>query len=144
MAVLTGVFWAIWVYLALPLISVLLWLFGARRFVQNVGRESIEQLRDAMIAYSSVLLVIVGLLAAWILWNVLRYGGTNDRRNEKLPEAPDEDLFRAFRVAPGLVDRLRGAHRARLDLDAAGDVMILAESGVSEDRRSEMAGIAGG
>jgi poly-beta-1,6-N-acetyl-D-glucosamine biosynthesis protein PgaD len=140
---LTGAFWAIWVYLALPLLSVLLWIFGARRFVQHVGHGSVEQFRDASITYSSVLLVMVGLLAAWILWNVLRYGGSRDRRTEKVREAPDEDLQRAFRIAPDVLDRLRGAHRARLDLDADGGVMILASSGVSESRRSAMAGIAG-
>jgi poly-beta-1,6-N-acetyl-D-glucosamine biosynthesis protein PgaD len=144
MAMFTGVFWAIWVYLALPLLSVLLWFFGARRFVQNVGRGSIEQLRAASITYSSVLLVMVGMLAAWILWNVLRYGGANDRRTEKLREAPDEDLHRAFRIAPGVLDRLRGAHRARLDLDATGAVMVLASSSVSGSRRPAIAGIAGG
>jgi poly-beta-1,6-N-acetyl-D-glucosamine biosynthesis protein PgaD len=142
-AMLTGVFWAIWVYLALPLLSVLLWIFGARRFVQHVGRGSVEQFRDASITYSSVLLVMVGLLAAWILWNVLRYGGSKDRRTEKVREAPDEDLQRAFRIAPGVLDRLRGAHRARLDLDADGGVMILASSSVSGSRRSAIAGIAG-
>jgi poly-beta-1,6-N-acetyl-D-glucosamine biosynthesis protein PgaD len=80
LSALTVLFWGVWLYLVLPLVSLLLWAFGVRFVIREIAAGGYEGLRSSLVAYSSVLLGLVGLLALWIVWNVTRYGGDKDRR----------------------------------------------------------------
>jgi poly-beta-1,6-N-acetyl-D-glucosamine biosynthesis protein PgaD len=124
-SVLTLAFWAVWLYLVLPLISLLLWAFGVRFFAQEIAAGGYEGLRAALIAYSSVLLALIGLLALWIAWNVVRYGGSSDRRTVKSTAVSDPEVQTAFRLDVGLLDVLRGERLMRVDLDGDGCVVMI-------------------
>jgi poly-beta-1,6-N-acetyl-D-glucosamine biosynthesis protein PgaD len=124
--VLTLLFWMVWVYLVLPLVSLLLWFFGVRLVVQQIVAGGYEGLRASLAAYSLVLLVLVGLLALWIAWNVVRYGGDNDRRTVRRAEVTDEEVQKAFRLDHSLLSVLRGERLVRIDLDGDGVVVMKA------------------
>lgn len=126
LSVLTVLFWGLWLYLVLPLVSLLLWALGLRLFVRELTRGSYEGLLTSLIAYSSVLLVFVGLLALWITWNVARYGGRNDRRSRKREEVTDREIQEAFRLDDSLLSILRDERVVRLDLDPDDCVVITA------------------
>ena len=79
---LTVACWAVWIYLVLPLVSLVLWVAGVQLFVRESAGKSYGVLMRTLLSYSAVLVVLVGLLALWILWNVARYGGKLDRRYE--------------------------------------------------------------
>jgi poly-beta-1,6-N-acetyl-D-glucosamine biosynthesis protein PgaD len=123
LSVLTLAFWAVWLYLVLPLVSLLLWVFGVRFFTQEIAAGGYEGLRAALIAYSSILLALIGLLALWIAWNVVRYGGSNDRRTVKSAAVTDPEIQTAFRLDDGLLTALRGERLVRVDLDGDGRVV---------------------
>jgi len=132
-------FWAVWLYLVLPLVSLLLWVFGVRLFLREIAADRFEGLRTSVVAYSSILLVLVGLLALWIAWNVVRYGGSHDRRTVKRAEATDEEVREAFRLDDSLLEVMRVERLVRIDLDDDDCVMMIpaaplpqAESPVSE------------
>jgi len=125
-SLLTVVCWAIWVYLVLPLVSLLLWAFGLRLFISEITKGGYEGLRASLVAYSSVLLVLVGLLALWIAWNVTRYGGSHDRRTVKRAEVSDPEIQRAFRLDDSLLAVLRDERLVRIDLDREDCVVVLA------------------
>lgn len=120
LSVLTVLFWGLWLYLVLPLVSLLLWFFGVRLFIREIAEGGYEGLRSSLVAYSSVLLVLVGLLGFWIAWNVARYGGEKDRRTAKKAEAADAEVRQAFHLDESLLARLRGERLVRLDLDGDG------------------------
>jgi poly-beta-1,6-N-acetyl-D-glucosamine biosynthesis protein PgaD len=126
LSLLTLLFWAVWLYLVLPLVSLLLWAFGVRLFMKELSSGGYEGLRSSLVAYSSILLALVGLLALWIAWNVVRYGGSNDRRTVKRAEATDLEVREAFRLDDGLLARMRGERLVRLDLDGDGRVVVTA------------------
>lgn len=124
LALLTMLFWAVWIYLVLPLLSLLLWALGVRLFMEHIAQGGYEGLRNSLVAYSSVLLVLVGLLALWIAWNVVRYGGGNDRRTVKRAEATDAAIREAFHLDDGLLSKLRRERFLRVDLNGGGVVLM--------------------
>lgn len=122
---LTVGFWALWLYLAMPLVSLLLWAFGVRLFMEELSNGGYEGLRSSLIAYSAVLMVLVGLLALWIAWNVVRYGGSRDRRTAKRVETTDEETLKAFRLDDSLLEAVRSERLVRIDLDRDDCVMLM-------------------
>ena len=121
---LTVLFWGVWVYLVLPLVSLLLWFFGVRFFIRELAEGGYEGLRASLVAYSSVLLVLVGLLALWIVWNVVRYGGSKDRRTAKQDEVDDARVREAFDLDESRLAALRGQRFLRVDLNGGGLVVM--------------------
>jgi poly-beta-1,6-N-acetyl-D-glucosamine biosynthesis protein PgaD len=125
LSVLTLFFWGFWLYLVLPLVSLLLWAFGVRFFFHEMANGGVEGLRASLVAYSSILLVLVGVLALWIAWNVVRYGGSRDRRTAKRPEVTDLEVRQAFHLDDGLLDTMRTGRLVRIDLDAEDCVVMI-------------------
>ena len=119
---LTVVFWAVWVYLILPLVSLVLWAAGVRLFAREIGADGYRGLAQTVIAYSSTLLVLVALLAFWIAWNVARYGGTHDRRRVKAHEIADRAVWERFHLDDALGQSLRQARSVGVDVDETGYV----------------------
>jgi poly-beta-1,6-N-acetyl-D-glucosamine biosynthesis protein PgaD len=135
LSVLTLLFWAVWLYLVLPLVSLLLWVFGVRFFAEKIAEGGYEGLRTSMVAYSSVLLTLIGLLALWITWNVIRYGGSSDRRTVKSAAVTDPEVQAAFHLDDSLLALLRGERLMRVDLDGEGCVVV---TGAAPARREAL------
>lgn len=119
---LTVVFWVLWIYLILPLVSLVLWAAGVRLFAREMGADGYRGLAQTLIAYSSTLLVLVALLAFWIAWNVARYGGTHDRRRVKAREIADRAVWERFHLDEALGQSLRQARSVGVDVDETGFV----------------------
>lgn len=127
LALLTVLFWGVWLYLVLPLVSLLLWAFGVRFLVEQISRGGYEGLLGSLINYGVVLLVLVSLLASWITWNVVRYGGSHDRRTVKRVEVPDWVVRGKFRIDDSLLSVLRAERLVRVDF-AGEDVVLIADA----------------
>jgi poly-beta-1,6-N-acetyl-D-glucosamine biosynthesis protein PgaD len=125
LGVLTVVFWAVWIYLVLPLVSLLLWAAGVELLVRETTANSYRALADTLVGYSSVLLVLVGLLSLWIVWNVRRYGGAHDRRLVKAEEVTDLEVWKQFRLDDSIGESLREERYLCVDLDAEGCVVVV-------------------
>jgi biofilm PGA synthesis protein PgaD len=83
---LTAVFWAIWVFLWLPLITLVGWLFFGYRFqVEMFQFNGYERFLNVLVVYAIVIGVMTGGLMLWALYNNIRFRGS-DRR--KLTAAP--------------------------------------------------------
>ena len=74
-----------------------------------------------------VLLVLVGLLAFWIAWNVVRYCGSSDRRTVKRTEVPDWVVRGKFRIDDSLLSVLRARRLVRVDFEG-DDVVLIADA----------------
>ena len=121
---LTVGFWAVWLYLVMPLVSLLLWVFGVRFSFEELTKDGLGGLLASLVSYSSILLALVGLLALWITWNVVRYGGSHDRRTAKRTDVTDPEVEEAFRLDDGLLAALRGERFLCIDLDRDGHVAV--------------------
>ena len=127
LALLTVLFWGVWLYLVLPLVSLLLWALGVRFLVEQIRRGGYEGLLGSLITYGVVLLVLVSLLALWIAWNVVRYGGSSDRRTVKRAEVPDWVVRGKFRIDDSLLSVLRAERLVRVDFEG-DDVVVIADA----------------
>lgn len=124
---LTVVCWAVWIYLVLPLLSLFLWVTGVRLFVRENPVASYHALAATLLAYSSTLVILVGLLAIWIFWNVARYAGKLDRRTVKRPEVANAEVWKSFHLDASIGHSLRAARSMRVDLDRDGCLVVVAE-----------------
>ena len=127
LALLTVLFWGVWLYLVLPLVSLLLWAFGVRFLVEQIRLGGYEGLLGSLITYGMVLLVFVSLLALWIAWNVVRYGGSSDRRTVKRAEVPDWVVRGKFRIDDGHLSVLRAERLVRVAFEG-DDVVVIADA----------------
>jgi biofilm PGA synthesis protein PgaD len=125
---LTVACWAVWIYLVLPLVSLFLWVSGVKLFVAENPAGSYRALTRTLLSYSSVLVILVGLLAIWIFWNVARYAGKLDRRTVKRPEVANAEVWKSFRLDASIGQSLRAARSMRVDLDREGCLVVVADA----------------
>jgi biofilm PGA synthesis protein PgaD len=93
-AALTTVFWALWLYLWMPVVALLGWAFGFSRFYDEmVRREGYKPLAELLGWYGLSIGLLAGSLVCWALYNLLRFRG-RERRTAR-------PLVRVAQVAEG-------------------------------------------
>jgi biofilm PGA synthesis protein PgaD len=123
--VVTGIMWAVYAYLWLPLISLFAWGLGfelAYYAVMRAGGAS--ALLGALFWYAVMLVDVILTVAIWSLLNKWRFANRNRRTAH--PRVPDTAMAGYFGVVIKDLERLRGAHRIELDLDALGRPVVRA------------------
>ena len=79
--VLTVVFWGVWAYLVMPLLSLALWYGGIYLFTDRmVTLGGYQAFADQLLQYTAVILAMGVALLLWVAWNFFHYG-RHDRRN---------------------------------------------------------------
>lgn len=107
---ITALFWGVWAYFILPLVSLLMWLIGIFIFVDHMvllgGYQSfIDQLLD----YGVVILSIMALTLIWINWNKQYSGNANKRSRQPLP-VTHKEIAEFAGVSP---ETIKALHRRR-------------------------------
>jgi poly-beta-1,6-N-acetyl-D-glucosamine biosynthesis protein PgaD len=88
---LTTLFWLAWLYLILPLLSLLLWFAGVQLFMDVMVLEGgYQQLLTELRNYSLAGIVILLVVLVWVDWNIRHYGGHNHRTHPPQPVTPGE------------------------------------------------------
>ena len=86
--VVTFAFWAMWIYLMMPALTLLGWAFGASRFVDVMivqgGAMDVVRL---LVWYLLVILIMCGSLIGWALYNWRRFRNATRRSNTLKPLA---------------------------------------------------------
>jgi len=115
-AAVTTVAWAVWLYFAMPVLTMVLWYLGVRLVLaeQLFGTHYLGLLSVVRI-YAIVLLSMWLALSCWSLYNRRRFRG-RDRRTFA-PLATDEDLAAFFRVEVTAVKSARAARRVAVHFD---------------------------
>lgn len=84
--VITGLFWGIWLYFTLPLLSLMLWFAGIYIFVeQMVLLGGYQSFLDRLFEYGLVILGMMLLTLVWINWNMRYHGLGNKRARPPVP-----------------------------------------------------------
>ena len=113
---ITFISWSLWVYLVMPLISLLAWIAGSYLFKQEMlspgGLETLEHIAH----YGTVILVMWAMMASWIVWNTKRYGNRN-RRHSKAPVVSDEQVREYTQLEVSEVEHLRNTKEVYLHYD---------------------------
>jgi len=84
--IFTAIFWIIWIYLWMPLITLALWYLGFdfynRLFLHNTPSQLVE-LHHIFLLYSSVIAALGGSLLLWARAEFLRFRNVHRRAQSK-------------------------------------------------------------
>ncbi|MCW3478664.1 poly-beta-1,6-N-acetyl-D-glucosamine biosynthesis protein PgaD [Neisseriaceae bacterium JH1-16] len=99
---LTSLLWLFWMYLWMPLISLIGWLFGVEFFYDEmVLREGWYGLLELLLIYALVVAVISGMLLLWACVNYYRFRGRE--RRKAIPSLPLAEQAGDFSVSTSAV-----------------------------------------
>ncbi len=119
--VLTAAMWGIYLYLWLPLVSLVAWLFGIQLFYHElIEAGGYLELLDKVALYATVIPAIFVVIISWSLSNQRRFRG-QERRNEVSEISPAE-MTAFFDVTTGEFERLRAASRIVVAIDENGRI----------------------
>lgn len=114
-SVLTLVAWTIWLYLFVPLISLLAWWFGIDAFSRYLLEPADRSDLLTLLTYSGVVVLSAMVIVAWSFYNLKRYGGLD--RRKPIPPVSDEDLRARHGMDAATLATLREERRLLLHLD---------------------------
>lgn len=119
---LTLLFWAVWIYLWLPLVTLAGWYFGVRRFVDvMIVEQGIHTLHAVIAFYVATIAIMGGLLIGWATYNRIRFRG-RERRQASPVEPSSARLARALGRRESTV--LQWQHQKALRVAHRGDGSI--------------------
>jgi len=94
----TTFMWAFWVYLFLPVLNLILWLFGAHFFfVEIVRKGGFSEMVDLVKKLGLAVAVVFVTLRLWGYYNYLKFGKKNRRVNSQ--DTRIEDLAQHFSLS---------------------------------------------
>lgn len=114
---LTALFWAAWLYLIAPLLSLLLWLAGIELFRDvMIVHGGYQALLEELVRYTLVVLVMLAVVLLWVGWN-LRHYGEHNKRTHQPPPVSEAELAAFAGLEEADVRRLQTARVAVVTFD---------------------------
>lgn len=125
-AVMTGVMWALYAYLWVPLISLLAWILGFEfAYDVMIRAGGAAHLTTVLLWYAVAVTTIFVLFGAWSLSNLLRFAGHNRRGN--FDRIEDQSFMAFFGISAKELKQLRSSRSLTLELDAVGAITEISE-----------------
>ncbi|MGD8514400.1 MAG: poly-beta-1,6-N-acetyl-D-glucosamine biosynthesis protein PgaD [Granulosicoccaceae bacterium] len=126
-ATLTLVFWMLWLYLWLPMISLVAWLFGINVFYYHMielgGYLGFLKLLGW---YTVTVLAIAVVYGSWMLVNIFRFRGKDKRR--PVEHVTDAQVAEFFRLEPAFMSRFEASRSVIVYQAADGQIIDVASS----------------
>lgn len=120
-AFFTAFFWIIWVYLWMPLITLLMWAIGFRyydnHFLHNSPTELID-LRNIFVLYLSIIVTLGGTLLVWARTEYMRF--RNVHRRTRPTSVAITELAEFAKIKPEIMSTLSTVRRMTAHHDEHG------------------------
>ena len=130
----TTIFWGVWLYVIMPLVSLLLWFAGVQVFVeQMITLGGYEAFLEKLTTYGLVVFVIMLSTFAWVTWNLRHYGRHNIRTHQFAPVTLAETADVAG-LDTAAAEQLQRMPRMTLAFDAQNRLLPLVVETVRSDR----------
>ena len=124
--VVTGVMWALYAYLWVPLISLLAWILGFEfAYDVMIRAGGAAHLRSVLYWYGIAIALIFVVFGVWSRSNLLRFGGQNRRDN--FDRIEDQSFMAFFGISAEELEQLRTSRSLTLELDAVGAITEIAK-----------------
>jgi len=118
-AALTFVFWVVWFYLWIPLVSLVAWLFGFELlYDQMMLFDGLRALRELLGWYALVIFLLGFSLGSWAWYNMKRFGGREKRR--QAPAVTPYEIAERFGLAEEELTALKTARGIVISHDDTG------------------------
>lgn len=120
-AALTFIFWILWFYLWIPVITLLGWWAGADMFyLQMIELGGVELLFQDLEFILKCIALLGGSLAVWAAYNYYRF--RNLERRTPLPNVSKEALAQHFGIDPKSLTDLQNAKYINVQFDDNGKI----------------------
>jgi len=127
-SVITVTFWAVFIYLFRPLLSLLLWmLFGIHIFNPKVFNVALLAQAENFVAQNILAITAFAIIfVSWALYNQITYGRL--RRRKKISDIKDEDIARSFGIDVETLQEWRRSRRLLLDVVQEGQSIRVSQA----------------
>lgn len=122
-ALVTGLLWALYLYLWIPLVSLLAWALGFEfAYDVMVRAGGARDLLPVLLQYAVVVSFIFSAYTIWSVSNRLRFKNLNRRQRREY--VADEALAQYYRVPVEQIDTMRKHQIMHIHVDASGKPSI--------------------
>jgi biofilm PGA synthesis protein PgaD len=119
---MTAIFWALWIYLWLPILALIGWSLGFKiAYYQMIVQSGYLGLIQLLGLYATVIFCLGASLLAWAYYNYFRFRGV-ERRKER-PPVDDMELSQRYQIAPEVLAVWGRARRLVMHHSPDGRVM---------------------
>ena len=119
--VITFIFWMLWVYIWLPLLSLIAWGFGVQLFYDEmILANGFEVFAELAGTYAIVILVFATALLGWAQYNWIRF--RNKERRRATDPVRREEMAEYFKVDPNYLMAWHDSHRIVVHHNEHGEV----------------------
>lgn len=119
----TAIFWILWLYLLLPLFTLLLWVLGLASYVEYFGWTvffEFDRMINTALTYSLVVFILGGSLLLWARVEFMRF---RDRARRGIPVAVSSEEIALFTKLPvEKIELWKTARRIVIDHDLHGNL----------------------
>jgi biofilm PGA synthesis protein PgaD len=128
--VVTAVFWMLYLYLWIPLVTLVAWFLGLREGWIQLYREE-QQVEPFILVALPIICVICAItMIAWGEYNRRRFSKAN--RRGAIPEASHDEVARSLGATPELASRLSTARTVTVVMDEHARPVRLLEPPVTQ------------
>jgi biofilm PGA synthesis protein PgaD len=134
----TLVFWAVWIYLMMPAVTLLGWAFGISRFVDiMIAQGGASDVARLIGWYLLVIGLMTGSLISWALYNWVRFRGAT-RRGNATSALANAQVAAHMRVAEATLARWQETRLLEVDFDDEGRYTRIAAAAADARRANEL------
>jgi poly-beta-1,6-N-acetyl-D-glucosamine biosynthesis protein PgaD len=95
----TLAFWTGFLYLLIPMVTLLLWIFGFKiAYAELIGAEGLRELVRIIKDSGIIILIITLIIMAWGYYNYLLFRIRGDRRGSRVMICFDEDFANRYHL----------------------------------------------
>lgn len=121
---LTVAFWVFYIYVLLPIFTLILWAFGVRTVFDEIfGQKGYMALIDILKNGGLISAAILFILAGWAFYNYRLFVKRGDRRGSRVSISSDREISRLLDIDPAALDSVRRRHRLKVRVE--GDLYLV-------------------
>jgi biofilm PGA synthesis protein PgaD len=115
---LTVAFWVFYVYVLLPIFTLILWVFGVRTIYDEIfGLKGYLALIDILKDGGLITIAILAILVGWAFYNYRMFVHRGERRSSRVSITNDREIARLLSVDLDSLEGIRKLHRMRVKVD---------------------------
>jgi biofilm PGA synthesis protein PgaD len=120
---LTLVFWILWFYLWVPLITLAGWWFQIRLFEQEmVMVEGFDAFLEVLPTFIAVIFALTGTLGFWALYNYQRFKGID--RRKPVPSVGKDDLIELLPITESGLTAMQSNKISVVKITEQGEIIV--------------------
>lgn len=120
---LTLVFWILWFYLWVPLITLAGWWFQIRLFEQEmVMVEGFDAFLEVLPTFIAVIFALTGTLGFWALYNYQRFKGID--RRKPVPSVGKDDLIELLPITESGLTAMQSNKISVVKITGQGEIIV--------------------